>query len=124
MILGSGFLSVKVSTDGPTRVLQISDVKNKVRWVVSLHMNIMFKSTNNTFFSVNARIGLSQLSLLRDHCVWSSHVHNTPLQCVGVLSVYLATILYYHWQLFFDAERENIPCSIYLCFTVRDICYN
>ena len=66
MILGSGFLSVKVSTDGPTRVLQISDVKNKVRWVVSLHMNIMFKSTNNTFFSVNARIGLSQLSCFRN----------------------------------------------------------
>ncbi len=28
---GSGFLSVKVTSDGPTRVLQISDVKQKVR---------------------------------------------------------------------------------------------
>ena len=27
---GSGFLSVKVNTDGPTRVLQIFDVKNTV----------------------------------------------------------------------------------------------
>jgi hypothetical protein len=27
---GSGFLSVKVTTDGPTRVLQITDVKQKV----------------------------------------------------------------------------------------------
>ena len=28
---GSGFLSVKVTTDGPTRVLQITDVKQRVR---------------------------------------------------------------------------------------------
>ena len=27
---GSGFLSVKVTTDGPTRVLQITDVKQRV----------------------------------------------------------------------------------------------
>ena len=27
---GSGFLAVKVETDGPTRVLQIADVKQKV----------------------------------------------------------------------------------------------
>ena len=27
---GSGFLSVKVTTDGPTRVLQITDIKHKV----------------------------------------------------------------------------------------------
>ena len=28
---GSGFLSVKILTDGPTRVLQISDIKHQVR---------------------------------------------------------------------------------------------
>ncbi len=28
---GSGFLAVRVVTEGPTRVLQISDVKQKVR---------------------------------------------------------------------------------------------
>ena len=31
---------------------------------------------------------------------------------VGVLSVYLTTILYYHHQLFFDLRKENIPWSI------------
>lgn len=29
---GSGFLTVKVTTDGPTRVLQILDVKKKVNF--------------------------------------------------------------------------------------------
>jgi vacuolar protein sorting-associated protein 13D len=32
---GSGFLTVKVTTDGPTRVLQILDVKQKVKTEVS-----------------------------------------------------------------------------------------
>ena len=27
---GSGFLSISITTDGPTRVLQIADSKNKV----------------------------------------------------------------------------------------------
>ena len=34
---------------------------------------------------------------------------------VGMLSVYLTTILYYHLQLFIDIERENIfvlPSSV------------
>ena len=63
MILGSGFLSVKVSTDGPTRVLQISDVKNKVRRIVYLNMKIMFQYTNASFFSVNAHMVLSSHAL-------------------------------------------------------------
>ena len=60
--------------------------------------------------------------LLGEQCVWSGHVHNMPLQCMGVLSVNLTTILYYHRQLLFNIERDNIHCSIYLCFTDRDTC--
>ena len=43
---------------------------------------------------------------------------------VGVLHVYLATILYDHHQLFIDIERENIPYVRSLCFFVRSTCYN
>ena len=62
----------------------------------------------------------SQVLVLWDHCVCSGHVHNMPLQCVGVLSVYLATILYCNHQLFFDTERENIRCSI-ICVSLLEI---
>ena len=38
--------------------------------------------------------------MLRDHSVWLSHTN------VGVLSVYLTTILYIDHQLIFDRKRE------------------
>ena len=61
-----------------------------------------------------------EYQMLRNHCVWSGHVRNMLLQCLGVLSVYLATILHYHHEMFFDTERENIPCSI-ICVSLLEI---
>lgn len=31
---GSGFLSVNVTTDGPTRVIEITDIQDKVNWLM------------------------------------------------------------------------------------------
>ena len=41
----------------------------------------------------------------------------------GVLSVYLATILYYHHQLFINIERDK-TLYLFTCFIVRSTHYN
>ena len=41
---GSGFLSVSITTDGPTRVLQIADSKNKVTKAGEIVIIILFGS--------------------------------------------------------------------------------
>ena len=41
---GSGFLSISITTDGPTRVLQIADSKNKVTKAGEIVIIILFGS--------------------------------------------------------------------------------
>lgn len=43
---GSGYLTVKVLTDGPTRVLQVTDIKDSVR----IRINIIFTSGSYSFY--------------------------------------------------------------------------
>ena len=60
---------------------------------------------------------------MRPFCLVESRAQDAAAN-VGVLSVYLITILYYHHQLFIDIDRENIPCVHSLCFIVRSTCYD
>ena len=59
--------------------------------------------------------------VMRPLCLVESRSQDAAAN-VGVLSVYLATILYGHLQLFIDIDRENIPCVLSLCFIVRATC--
>ena len=61
--------------------------------------------------------------VMRPLCLVESRSQDAAAN-VGVLSVYLATILYDHLQLFIDIERENIPCVHLPCFIVRSTCYD
>ena len=58
-----------------------------------------------TFFLLNS-LSFSMVTVTRLFCLVESCSHYAAANA-GLLSVYLATILYNHLQLFFDIEREN-----------------
>ena len=106
------------------------ETKEKVRAPMTSHKGGTEKSEQ---FLSKFNVG-KDLSLSLQWCEQSPFV--TRLFClvescsqdaaanVGVLSVYLTTVLFYHLQLFIEIKGENIPCVHSLCFIVRSACYD
>ena len=88
-------------------------------------MSIGLKKVLRMVTSILYVQGKDKIKHQRYETILSGRVIYARRRCnAGALSVYLINILLTSRQLFFDTERENIHCSIYLSFTDRDTCYD